>query len=69
MGDSDSGVGAMPGVDSVFWQVGVGVGTGVKYFLMTGVGTGVGVNIFLYSGVGTGDRVKPLAWSRNQSRD
>ena len=47
MGDSDSGV--MPGVDSVFWQFGVGVGTGVKYFLMTGVGTGVGV--------------KPLAWS------
>ncbi len=32
MGDSDSGVGVMPGVDSVFCQFGVGVGTGVKYF-------------------------------------
>ncbi len=50
MGDSDSGVGVMPGVNSIFWQFGVGVGTGVKYFFMTGVGTGV--------------RVKPLAWSR-----
>ncbi len=32
MGDSDSGVGVMPGANSVFWQFGVGVGTGVKCF-------------------------------------
>ena len=31
MGDSDSGVGVKPGVDSIFWQFGVGVGTGVKH--------------------------------------
>ena len=54
MGDSNSGVGVMPGVDSIFRQLGVGFGTGVKYFFMTGVGTGVGV--------------KPLVWSRSRSQ-
>ncbi len=34
MVDSDSGVRVMPGVDSVFWQFGVRVGTGVKYFFI-----------------------------------
>ncbi len=71
MGDSDSGVGVKPGVDSIFWLTIVGVGTGVNFFLTTGVGIGVGVNISLYSGVRTGVGVKPLAWSRsrNRSRD
>ncbi len=47
MGDSNSGVGVMAGIDSIFCKFGVGVGTGDKHFLITGVGTGVGVKHFL----------------------
>ena len=54
MGDSDSGVGVKPGVDSSFGIFGVGVGIGVNIFFTTGVGARVGVN--------------RLTWSRSRSR-
>ena len=68
MGDSDSGVGVMPGVDSIFCKFGVGVGTGVKHFVIAGVRTGVRVKHFLIIGVATGVGVKVLAWSQSRSR-